>query len=102
MNRRRQWAVNRKRWKRCIRGLSIAVLLATGACLSDEDVPETERVTGERLGEALADQGVFVLDVRRPDEIQRLGTVEGSTNIPIEELEHRLDELPRDRPILTA
>ena len=63
---------------------------------------DTPRITGDQLAEVFANTDVFVLDVRRPDELQQLGTVAGYTNIPIEELGDRLDELPRDRPILTA
>lgn len=44
----------------------------------------------------------YFLDVRSAEEIQRLGTLPDYHNIPLEELEQRLDELPRDRPILTA
>ena len=36
------------------------------------------------------------------DELEERGTVEGYLNIPIEELADRLEEVPRDRPILTA
>ncbi|MBT9581830.1 hypothetical protein IV102_00680 [bacterium] len=42
------------------------------------------------------------LDVRTAEEIRTLGTLPGYTNIPIDELEKRLDELPKGRPILTA
>ena len=63
---------------------------------------EAPRITGDQLAEVLANTDVFLLDVRRPEELQQLGTVEGYTSIPIEELGDRLDELPRDRPILTA
>lgn len=44
----------------------------------------------------------FLLDVRSPEEIHTLGTLEDAYNIPIDQLEGRLDELPRDRLILTA
>lgn len=88
--------------KRWVRGLSMVALLTGVACLGDTGMRDAEKITGDRLGDTVAGQDVFVLDVRRPDEIQRLGTVQGSTNIPIEELDSRLDELPRDRPILTA
>ena len=37
-----------------------------------------------------------------PEELEELGTVEGYTNIPIDQLADRLDELPKDKPILTA
>jgi rhodanese-related sulfurtransferase len=48
----------------------------------------------------LPDNEPFVLDVRSPGEFAR-GSVSGAVNIPIEELRARIDELPRDRPILT-
>ncbi len=64
--------------------------------------PEAPRAEGDRLAELLASDDFLLLDVRRPDEIERLGTVEGYLNIPIEELANRLEEVPRDRPILTA
>ena len=65
-------------------------------------VAEAPRITADQLAEVFAGSDVFLLDVRRPDELEELGTVEGYTNIPIDELAGRLDELPRDRPILTA
>jgi len=64
--------------------------------------PETPRAEGDRRAELLASDDYLLLDVRRPDEIEELGTVEGYLNIPIEELADRLEEVPRDRPILTA
>lgn len=63
---------------------------------------EAQQLTGDELASALHNADVFLLDVREPDELEELGTVEGYTNIPIDELDGRLDELPRDRPILTA
>jgi glyoxylase-like metal-dependent hydrolase (beta-lactamase superfamily II)/rhodanese-related sulfurtransferase len=41
----------------------------------------------------------FLLDVREPEEYQR-GHVDGAVNIPQAELASRLDDLPRERPIL--
>jgi hypothetical protein len=68
----------------------------------ERPVPEAPRAEGDQLAELLASGDFLLLDVRRPDEIERLGTVEGYLNIPIEELADRLEEVPRDRPILTA
>jgi len=42
----------------------------------------------------------FVLDVRTPVEFKK-GHVEGAVNIPLEQLRERMDELPRDREILS-
>lgn len=47
----------------------------------------------------LPDTNPFVLDVRTAGEFSR-GSLPGAVNIPIEELRKRLDELPRNQPIL--
>ncbi len=41
----------------------------------------------------------FLLDVREPKEMVD-GVITGSVNIPMDEVEHRLDELPTDRDIV--
>ncbi len=64
--------------------------------------PKAPRAEGDKLAELLASEDYLLLDVRRPEELEENGTVEGYLNIPIEELADRLDEVPRDRPILTA
>jgi rhodanese-related sulfurtransferase len=46
------------------------------------------------------DERVVIVDVRQPVET-RTGSVPGAVLIPLTELGRRLDELPRDRPILT-
>lgn len=43
-----------------------------------------------------------VLDVRTAEEVRTLGALPDSIHIPVDELESRLEELPRDRVILTA
>ena len=62
----------------------------------------TPRLSGDTLDEALATPDLFLLDVRQPDEIAEVGTVDGYVNIPLGELGDRLDEIPKGRPILTA
>ena len=46
-------------------------------------------------------EDIFLLDVRRPEEIAEHGAIEGYANIPIDELESRLAEVPRDKPVVT-
>jgi NADPH-dependent 2,4-dienoyl-CoA reductase/sulfur reductase-like enzyme/rhodanese-related sulfurtransferase len=41
----------------------------------------------------------LILDVRTPKECD-LGMVKGAINIPVDELRHRIDELPKDRRIV--
>jgi NADPH-dependent 2,4-dienoyl-CoA reductase/sulfur reductase-like enzyme/rhodanese-related sulfurtransferase len=42
--------------------------------------------------------GAFLLDVREKEEFKR-GSIDGATNIPLDQLRQRLCELPRNRPI---
>jgi len=60
------------------------------------------RIEADQIDRTLRDQDAFLLDVRDAKEIEQLGTIEGYYNIPFSELEKRLGELPKDRPILTA
>ncbi|MFY9511030.1 MAG: metalloregulator ArsR/SmtB family transcription factor [Rubrivivax sp.] len=58
-----------------------------------------EAVTREELLVRLADKRVTVLDVR-PQEEYALGHVPGAINIPADELERRLADLPKRREIV--
>jgi predicted sulfurtransferase len=80
------------------------LLLSIGAlgCQREAAVSDEKRIEAREIDGVLADANVLLLDVRRPEEIEELGTIEGYVNIPVEELESRLDELPRDKTILTA
>lgn len=86
--------------------LLVAVLaLSLGACSpagESDAVGEVPQIEGAEIAAALEDESIFFLDVRDPSELEELGTVEGYVNIPIDELPDRLDEIPRDKRILTA
>jgi len=60
------------------------------------------RVKPQDIDAVLADGNVTLLDVRDDNEIELLGGYHGAINIPMSQLETRLGELPKDRPILTA
>ena len=52
---------------------------------------------------ALLEQGqVFFLDVREPNELVELGTLDGYVNIPLGKIEKRIQEIPKDKAIITA
>lgn len=59
-------------------------------------------IPAEQIDSIRERQDPFFLDVRTPAEIEELGKLPDSYNIPVDELEQRLEELPKDRPILTA
>jgi NADPH-dependent 2,4-dienoyl-CoA reductase/sulfur reductase-like enzyme/rhodanese-related sulfurtransferase len=43
--------------------------------------------------------GAMLVDVRAPREFEA-GAIPGAVNVPLDELRERIDELPRDRPII--
>jgi hypothetical protein len=63
---------------------------------------EDMRIGADAIDSVMANPKIFFLDVREPKEIEELGSYEGYVNIPMSQLEARLGELPKDRPILTA
>jgi rhodanese-related sulfurtransferase len=57
-----------------------------------------QKMSINELQERMGGDGVMLLDVRPTAEFQA-GHLPGAVSIPLDELEHRLDELPRDRLI---
>jgi rhodanese-related sulfurtransferase len=65
-----------------------------------EAAPEAVVLDVNQLKQRLdAGEDVYLLDVRRPDELAEHGAIQGAVNIPIDELEANLDKVPRDRPV---
>jgi len=66
-------------------------------------VARTERVSPEELAEELADSAIsdrlFILDVRTPREWSQT-KIEGSVNIPLNQLRARIAEVPRGRRVI--
>jgi len=86
-------------------GRAVVAALSIGAlgCQREAAAPtDQKRIEAEEIDRVLAEADALLLDVREPEEIEELGTIEGYVNIPIGELESRLDELPREKTILTA
>ena len=67
-----------------------------------EPVNQDQRIEASEIDNTLADSNVVLLDVREAWELEKYGTRDGYIHIPLFELEDRLDELPRDKMILTA
>ncbi|RJX75442.1 CoA-disulfide reductase [Vibrio sinensis] len=42
----------------------------------------------------------LLLDVRNPGELENGGFIEGTINIPVDQLRHRMNELPKDKEIV--
>jgi len=94
--------------------LSLAAGLALMACSSPEApepaaesaalaaVATLQEVDVDQLKQRLdAGENIYLLDVRTPAELAEHGLIAGAVNIPIDELEGRLAEVPKDRPVVT-
>jgi len=73
---------------------------AASASHAKTEVAEAAEMSVDSLKQRLdAGDDVFLLDVRRPEELEEEGMIEGSVNIPIGDLESRLAEVPKDKPL---
>ncbi len=58
-----------------------------------------DQVSVETLRQRLqSEEEMFLLDVREPFEVE-YASIEGAISIPMGEIPHRLEEIPRDCPI---
>lgn len=75
---------------------------AAGAAAQTAPQPQAPKMASDDVMALLEKGQVFFLDVREPDELERLGTFEGYVNIPVGQIEKRLSEIPKDKAIITA
>lgn len=90
--------------KASIWAIFLVFALAFGAVTQQtESKPaEPKKIDADQFAKLLEEPGkVFFLDVRTKDEIEKNGSVKGYVHIPIDELESRLSEVPKDKPIVT-
>jgi rhodanese-related sulfurtransferase len=82
----------------------LAALCLTGLLVAQDAKPGPKHVTADELKELLEkEKGKFqFLDVREPAEIEAMGSIKGYRNIPVGQLEARLSELTKDKPVITA
>ena len=77
----------------------LAVLVLTACSTTSED--SFLREVGVDEAYRLYQDGTFFLDVRTPDEWNEFHAP-NSTLIPLDELQSRLDEIPRDQPVVVV
>ena len=77
-------------------------LQAAGAAKPPAAQPQAPKMASDDVMALLEKGEVFFLDVREPKELLELGTLEGYVNIPLGQIEKRLNEIPKDKAIITA
>ena len=77
-------------------------VLAFGIAAAQEQKAAPKKIEADELAKLLEQPGkVFFLDVRTKEEIAKLGSVKNYVNIPVDELASRLNEIPKDKLIVT-
>jgi hypothetical protein len=70
---------------------------------SSTEVSQPKALTAAEVSAYLEDpEKLFFLDVRTTQEIEAVGSISGYVHIPIDELESRLNEIPKDKLVITA
>ena len=81
----------------------MAPFTAAAALLAqDKPAAEEKKLSADELKDLIEKKDVFFLDVREPKELEELGTIKGYVNIPLDQLERRLSEIPKNKLIITA
>ena len=91
-------------WMWVVIGLLIVIIVAGAVWVLTQGSPTTANSSKEiSVDDAYAkyNSGVFLLDVRTPEEWAEYH-VPNTTHIPLDELDKRLDELPRDQEIVVV
>jgi predicted sulfurtransferase len=68
----------------------------------NKSAEEEKKLSADELKELIEKKDVFFLDVREPKELEELGTIKGYVNIPLDQLEKRIAEVPKNKLIVTA
>jgi len=82
-----------------LRDASVARLAEVGRAARDYLGDDVEAIGRDELIARMRRGDIVLVDVRPPEEYAA-GHIEGARSIPIEELEHRLAELPPDREVV--
>ena len=86
-------------------GCSAALAFFSVACTQSDPIEtsSSNKIDPSHLENLIdKEENLFFLDVRTPEEVATLGTLPGYINIPIDQLEQRLGEIPKGKPIVTA
>lgn len=84
--------------------LLVFVVLASGGMLLWPSIAKKTQgpsLNNEQAIEYINKKNAFVVDVRTPKDFKR-GSIAGSKNIPFEDFEKRLTEVPKNQPVLVV
>src|SRR5579872_5856657 len=73
----------------------------TAVSMSTASAQEVKKLSADDLKQYLQEGKYYFLDVREPSELEQYGSVKGYVNIPLGQVEKRINEIPKDRTIVT-
>jgi rhodanese-related sulfurtransferase len=84
-----------------MRRLLLRLSLLLGASTFVLGAEDVKKLSPDELKEALATGKYTMLDVRERNELEEFGTVKGYLHIPLGQLDKRLAEVPKGKPVVT-
>ena len=91
------------RRKALFTGLALLAALTGLMALGQTEKVAPKKLTPEELKQMIdSKQQFFFLDVREPKELEEVGTIKGYVNIPLGQLEARVNEIPKGVAIVGA
>ena len=84
--------------------LLVFIVLASGGMLIWPAIAKKTQgpsLDNDQAIEYINKKNAFIVDVRTPKDFKR-GSIAGSHNIPFEDFEKRMTEVPKDRPVLVV
>ena len=80
--------------KKLLSGFLIALGLVAA-----QDAPK--KLSADELKQTIEKtQGLYLLDVREPKELEEYGTLKNAVNVPLGQVEKRVAEVPKDRKVV--
>ena len=89
--------------RRAVLGI-LGSFVSLSRLLKAQAASEQKVHTADELKALIEKEGknLFVLDVREPKELEELGMLEGSFNVPVGEVEKRMGKMPKGKPLVVV
>jgi rhodanese-related sulfurtransferase len=82
--------------------LALVLVVFASGCASGEQSQQVKQLSPDEVKSCQTQRPrCFLLDVREPRELTEAGAIDGYVNIPLGQLEQRLQEIPKDKTVVT-